>query len=184
MRHLEGAVKRGDHHTVLSAPTQAWPCFGISGHVCPPTDLCFFTGASLHVTWCVFSFHVGSRCQTPHNFMKAIVDCWHVFEMGSRIGHDMSLLDIGGGFPGEEGSNPEFEEVMGRMRGSRVLQLEFRGPSVFVCVRGGHMRLCTRRSYELWVTWDLSLLRGLCLTTVAWPVCIDEHVCIWLRVFL
>ena len=71
--------------------------------------------------------------------MKVIVDCWHVFEMGSRIGHDMSLLDIGGGFPGEEGSNPEFEEVMGRMRGSRVLQLGFRGPSVFVCVS---VRVC------------------------------------------
>ena len=66
--------------------------------------------------------------------MKAIADCRRVFEMGSRIGHDMSLLDIGGGFPGEEGSDPECEEVMGRMRGSRVLQLGFRGPSVFVCV--------------------------------------------------
>ncbi|XP_061287226.1 ornithine decarboxylase-like [Bos javanicus] len=95
------------------------------------------------------SFHVGSRCQTPRNFMKAIVNCWHVFEMGSRIGHDMSLLDIRGGFSGEEGSDPEFEEVMGRMRGSQVLQLGFRGPSVCVCVRGGHMRLCTRRSHEL-----------------------------------
>nr|XP_005906296.1 PREDICTED: antizyme inhibitor 2 [Bos mutus] len=59
------------------------------------------------------SFHVGSRCQTPRNFMKAIVDCWRVFEMGSRIGHDMSLLDIRGGFSGEEGSDPEFEEVAG-----------------------------------------------------------------------
>lgn len=35
-----------------------------------------------------------------------------VFEMGSRIGHDMRLLDIGGA-SGEEGSNPEFEEVTG-----------------------------------------------------------------------
>uniref|UniRef100_A0A4W2HQ33 Antizyme inhibitor 2-like n=1 Tax=Bos indicus x Bos taurus TaxID=30522 RepID=A0A4W2HQ33_BOBOX len=59
------------------------------------------------------SFHVGSRCQTPRNFMKAIVDCWRVFEMGSSIGHDMSLLDIRGGFSGEEGSDPEFEEVAG-----------------------------------------------------------------------
>lgn len=82
----------------------------------------------------MFSFHVGSRCQTPHNFAKAIADCRRVFEMGSRIGHDMSLLDIGGGFPGEEGSDPEFEEVTGRMRGSRVLQLGFRRLSAFVCI--------------------------------------------------
>ncbi|XP_039089867.1 antizyme inhibitor 2-like isoform X1 [Hyaena hyaena] len=57
------------------------------------------------------SFHVGSNCQTPHSFMEAIADCRHVFEMGRALGHDMSLLDIGGGFPGEEGCEPKFEEM-------------------------------------------------------------------------
>ncbi|XP_066121200.1 ornithine decarboxylase-like [Saccopteryx bilineata] len=58
------------------------------------------------------SFHVGSGCQTPHDFTKAITDCHRVFEMGRGVGHDMSLLDIGGGFPGMEGSEPEFEEMV------------------------------------------------------------------------
>lgn len=57
------------------------------------------------------SFHVGSDCQTPQSFRQAIADCRHVFEMGRRAGHDMSVLDIGGGFPGAEGSEPKFEEM-------------------------------------------------------------------------
>ncbi|XP_059542099.1 antizyme inhibitor 2-like [Myotis daubentonii] len=57
------------------------------------------------------SFHVGSGCQNPHSFTQAIADCRRVFEMGRGVGHDMSLLDIGGGFPGVEGSEPEFEEM-------------------------------------------------------------------------
>uniref|UniRef100_A0A8C9KKS5 Orn/DAP/Arg decarboxylase 2 N-terminal domain-containing protein n=1 Tax=Panthera tigris altaica TaxID=74533 RepID=A0A8C9KKS5_PANTA len=57
------------------------------------------------------SFHVGSNCQTPHNFRQAIADCRRVFEMGRAFGHDMSLLDIGGGFPGGEGCEPQFEEM-------------------------------------------------------------------------
>uniref|UniRef100_A0A8C3XBZ9 Ornithine decarboxylase n=1 Tax=Catagonus wagneri TaxID=51154 RepID=A0A8C3XBZ9_9CETA len=59
------------------------------------------------------SFHVGSSCQTPHSFMQAITNCRRVFKMGLRIGHDMSFLDIGGGFPGKEGPDPKFEEMAG-----------------------------------------------------------------------
>ncbi|KAJ8781034.1 hypothetical protein J1605_001077 [Eschrichtius robustus] len=59
------------------------------------------------------SFHVGSRCQAPHSFTQAITNCWRVFEMGCGVRHDMSLLDIGGGFPGEEGSDSKFEETVG-----------------------------------------------------------------------
>ncbi|XP_047649565.1 ornithine decarboxylase-like [Phacochoerus africanus] len=59
------------------------------------------------------SFHVGSSCQTPNSFKQAIADCRCLFEMGLRIGHDMNFLDIGGGFPGEEGLDPKFEEMAG-----------------------------------------------------------------------
>ncbi|CAK6440867.1 unnamed protein product [Pipistrellus nathusii] len=57
------------------------------------------------------SFHLGSGCRDPHSFTQAIADCRRVFEMSRGVGHDMSLLDIGGGFPGVEGSEPEFEEM-------------------------------------------------------------------------
>ncbi|VTJ61432.1 Hypothetical predicted protein [Marmota monax] len=59
----------------------------------------------------VLSFHVGSDCQTPQSFAQAIADCRRVFEMGRGAGYHMSLLDLGGGFPGAEGSEPVFEEV-------------------------------------------------------------------------
>uniref|UniRef100_A0A8D2DD27 Orn/DAP/Arg decarboxylase 2 N-terminal domain-containing protein n=1 Tax=Sciurus vulgaris TaxID=55149 RepID=A0A8D2DD27_SCIVU len=45
------------------------------------------------------SFHVGSDCQPPQSFAQAIADCCCV------------LLDLGGGFPGAEGSQPKFEEM-------------------------------------------------------------------------
>ncbi|XP_046274854.1 antizyme inhibitor 2-like isoform X4 [Marmota monax] len=57
------------------------------------------------------SFHVGSDCQTPQSFAQAIADCRRVFEMGRGAGYHMSLLDLGGGFPGAEGSEPVFEEM-------------------------------------------------------------------------
>ncbi|XP_004679469.1 PREDICTED: antizyme inhibitor 2-like [Condylura cristata] len=57
------------------------------------------------------SFHVGSDCQDPHNFTQAIMDSRRVLDMGRGIGHDMNLLDIGGGFPGVEGSDLKFEEM-------------------------------------------------------------------------
>ncbi|NIG58289.1 ornithine decarboxylase 2-like [Pontoporia blainvillei] len=59
------------------------------------------------------SFHKGSRCQAPHSFTQAITNCRRVFETSCGVRHDMSLLDIGGGFPGEEGSDSKFEEGRG-----------------------------------------------------------------------
>ncbi|KAG8506784.1 Ornithine decarboxylase [Galemys pyrenaicus] len=57
------------------------------------------------------SFHVGSDCQDPHSFTQAIMDSRRALDMGRGVGHDMNILDIGGGFPGVEGSEPKFEEV-------------------------------------------------------------------------
>ncbi|KAL4666831.1 hypothetical protein H8959_005520 [Pygathrix nigripes] len=73
---------------------------------------CVSVRISHHVTCtgCA-SFHVGSNCQTPQSFTQAIADCRCVFEMGRGAGHDMSCLDIGGGFPGTEDSGPKFEEM-------------------------------------------------------------------------
>lgn len=83
------------------------------------THPCICMCVSAHVTPHVFSFHMGSGCQTPHNFTQAVADCRHVIEMDRGVGHDLSLLDGGGAFPGVEGPEPESEEVGGgRMRGS------------------------------------------------------------------
>ncbi|KAM4872869.1 antizyme inhibitor 2-like [Thomomys bottae] len=57
------------------------------------------------------TFHVGSDCYTPQSYTQAIADCRLVFEMGREAGHHMDLLDLGGGFPGAEGSQAKFEEM-------------------------------------------------------------------------
>ncbi|RHZ61394.1 hypothetical protein CDV55_104468 [Aspergillus turcosus] len=44
------------------------------------------------------SFHIGSNAKDPTAFDKAIQNSRDVFDAGLRIGHDMNLLDIGGGF--------------------------------------------------------------------------------------
>ncbi|XP_074072639.1 ornithine decarboxylase-like [Macrotis lagotis] len=65
----------------------------------------------LRVTVVGTCFHVGSGCQTPESFNKAIADARQVFDLGLQIGHPMNLLDIGGGFPGMKDSVSSFEEM-------------------------------------------------------------------------
>ncbi|XP_076155759.1 ornithine decarboxylase [Alosa pseudoharengus] len=57
------------------------------------------------------SFHVGSGCTDPETYTKAISDARCVFDMGAELGYDMTLLDIGGGFPGSEDAKLKFEEI-------------------------------------------------------------------------
>ena len=48
------------------------------------------------------SFHVGSGCRDATRYEMALKDCKRLFEMAERdYGFKMTLLDIGGGFPGE-----------------------------------------------------------------------------------
>ena len=47
------------------------------------------------------SFHVGSGCRDYPIYYKAIGICKNLFEQAEDLGFNMSLLDIGGGFPGE-----------------------------------------------------------------------------------
>ncbi|XP_075779615.1 ornithine decarboxylase [Pelodiscus sinensis] len=57
------------------------------------------------------SFHVGSGCTDPETFVQAISDARCVFDMGTELGFNMHLLDIGGGFPGSEDVKLKFEEI-------------------------------------------------------------------------
>lgn len=45
-------------------------------------------------------FHVGSGCSDPTVYHKALLDARRAFDIGSEIGHSMTILDLGGGFPG------------------------------------------------------------------------------------
>lgn len=45
-------------------------------------------------------FHVGSGCSDPQTYRKALVDSRRAFDIGIELGHDMHVLDLGGGYPG------------------------------------------------------------------------------------
>lgn len=46
------------------------------------------------------AFHVGSNCQSAQAYYDVIVDCAYIFEYAKSIGVNLTVLDIGGGFPG------------------------------------------------------------------------------------
>ena len=48
------------------------------------------------------SFHVGSGCQSAKSYSDILEDSAYVFNLGADMGFNMSLLNIGGGFPGLE----------------------------------------------------------------------------------
>lgn len=47
------------------------------------------------------SFHVGSGCRDYPIYYKAIGICKNLFDEAEALGFNMTLLDIGGGFPGD-----------------------------------------------------------------------------------
>eukprot|EP00397_Hematodinium_sp_SG-2012_P020560 GEMP01021187.1.p1 GENE.GEMP01021187.1~~GEMP01021187.1.p1 ORF type:complete len:561 (+),score=62.83 GEMP01021187.1:244-1683(+) len=52
------------------------------------------------------SFHVGSGCQTPGTFDQALADAKQIFILAQEFGlPPLTILDIGGGFPGDDGSH-------------------------------------------------------------------------------
>jgi ornithine decarboxylase len=63
-------------------------------------------------------FHVGSGCSDPNTYHKALLDARRAFDLGLEIGHNMHVLDLGGGFPGlgldgtcRASSGTHFEEM-------------------------------------------------------------------------
>jgi ornithine decarboxylase len=66
------------------------------------------------------SFHVGSGNSDPNAYLGAIRNARKVFDMAKDYGFEMQLLDIGGGFPGQdpsaESSELSFEQICAHVR--------------------------------------------------------------------
>lgn len=62
-------------------------------------------GLGVHVVG--ISFHVGSGCQDPPVFRRAIAAARDLFDLGVELGFPMEVLDLGGGYPGNRGSSIE-----------------------------------------------------------------------------
>lgn len=56
------------------------------------------------------SFHVGSNCQDPTIYYDAIKSVSDAFDIGNKYEYNFSMIDIGGGFPGDINSN-KFENI-------------------------------------------------------------------------
>lgn len=46
------------------------------------------------------SFHLGSGCTSAHHYYKALKDCRNAYNIASSMDIQFSVIDIGGGFPG------------------------------------------------------------------------------------
>jgi len=55
---------------------------------------------SLQMNLSGFSFHVGSGCSDAKSFYNAIKDCHYTYKISQDYGFNISIIDIGGGFPG------------------------------------------------------------------------------------
>lgn len=58
-----------------------------------------------------FRFHVGCAYEHPEIFSRTIADARKVFDIGEKVGIRMSVLDLGGGFPGGVRMREKFLKV-------------------------------------------------------------------------
>jgi diaminopimelate decarboxylase len=61
-----------------------------------------------------FSFHVGSGCSSADTFYDAIYECRKACDIAERLGIGISVIDIGGGFPGVD-KEIKFEDIARRI---------------------------------------------------------------------
>lgn len=57
-----------------------------------------------------FSFHVGSGCFSCNQYYNAVSDCKKAFDIAKELNINISLIDIGGGFPGID-KEIKFEDI-------------------------------------------------------------------------
>jgi ornithine decarboxylase len=53
------------------------------------------------------AFHVGSGARDPAAYGRAIAAAAAVFEAGKAVGHEMTILDLGGGYSGGDAAAPD-----------------------------------------------------------------------------
>ena len=61
------------------------------------------------------SFHVGSGCMSTTSFYQAISDCKQVVDIAKEMNINMKIINIGGGFPGND-KTIQFEDIATSVR--------------------------------------------------------------------
>lgn len=110
----------------ISTDDSAAQCQLSSKFGCPmeQTTGCLERAKELGIAVVGVSFHCGSGNSSPAAYFRALHDARQVFDAATALGFEMSLLDIGGGFPGSEPKpDPEtgavsmsFEEICAVIR--------------------------------------------------------------------
>lgn len=62
------------------------------------------------------SFHVGSGCMSIQSFIAAIKNAHEVFKMAEQVGFSLTLLDLGGGWPGTDDDGICFNDIADAIR--------------------------------------------------------------------
>ncbi|ELT89639.1 hypothetical protein CAPTEDRAFT_92753 [Capitella teleta] len=62
------------------------------------------------------SFHVGSGNHEPSSYYAAVVLAKEIFDHAQKIGFNLNLLDIGGGYPGLWDEMKDFEKIVAGLR--------------------------------------------------------------------
>jgi ornithine decarboxylase len=81
-------------------------------------DKIFNLAKVLDLTIVGVSFHVGSSCKDPKSFGSAIEEARKVFDLANNYGYKLTVLDIGGGFPGKEEQNELFINIASEINNS------------------------------------------------------------------
>jgi ornithine decarboxylase len=61
-----------------------------------------------------FSFHVGSGCSSADSFYNAVNDCKKAVDIARKLNINISMIDLGGGFPGVD-DKIKFEDIARRI---------------------------------------------------------------------
>ena len=124
------------------------------------------------------SFHVGSGCQTPSAYQDALAMCAEMFQYGTGIGYRFSLLDIGGGYPGEKGSEDLFKKVTTAI--NQALSEHFSSslyPSLDIIAEPGEMRSLPVDCYPIEIVKMISILLVFCIILCQRSVFCLLHTC-------
>jgi len=62
------------------------------------------------------SFHVGSGCMSVQSFVDAIKSAHSVFQTAEEFGYKLTVLDLGGGWPGHNAGKISFPDIAAAIR--------------------------------------------------------------------
>lgn len=98
-------------------------------------ELLLDTAERLDLSVMGVSFHVGSGTSNPQSFAEPIKNAAKVFEQARERGIEMNLLDVGGGFPGDDNGTVTMAQIAGVI--NPLLDRHFPDPNVRIIAEPG-----------------------------------------------